>query len=115
MGCANNRVTINTLVRIGIKFSEICDITQFLYEVIFFVHCLNNCIHDYDTSISMCFFNNYNVFVLSVIDMACSGLHDANPSYPSVLVLQDRHRSHLIDTEHVCILLNINYYCISLV
>ena len=59
--------------------------------------------------VSQCFFiNNYSVFVLSVTDMAFRGLHDTNPSDPSVLVLQDRHKSHLVDTEQVCILLNIN-------
>ena len=63
-----------------------------------------------------CFFvNNYSVFVLSVTDMTFSELHDANPSDPLVLVLQDRHRSHLVDTEQVCVLLNINYYYILLV
>ena len=51
----------------------------------------------------MCFVNNYNDFVLSVIDMTFRGLHDANPFDPSVLVLQDRQWSHLIDTEQVCI------------
>ena len=113
--CANNWVTITTLVKIRIKFSERCDVTQFLYMVIFFVRCLNNCIHDYDTRISMFFVNNYSVFVLSVTYMAFSGLHGTDPSDPLVLVLQDRHRSHLVDTEHVCILLNINYYYILLV
>ena len=58
----------------------------------------------------MCFVNNYTDFMLSVIDMAFRGLHDADPLDPSVLVLQDRHKSHLVDTEHVCILLIINYY-----
>ena len=42
--------------------------------------------------------------------MAFRGLHDANSLDPSVLVLQDRHRFHLVDTEQVCILLLINYY-----
>ena len=42
--------------------------------------------------------------------MAFRGLHDADPLDPSVLVLQDRHRSHLVDTEHVCILLLIKSY-----
>ena len=69
-------------------------------------------IHDYETSISMFFFNIYTEIVLSVIDMAFRALHDANPSYPFVLVLQDRHMSHLVDTEDVCILLNIKYYYI---
>ena len=55
--------------------------------------------------VSQCFFvNDYIVFVLSVTYMAFRGLHDANPS---ILVLQDRHRSHLVDTEQVYILLNI--------
>ena len=76
---------------------------------------ISSCIHDYDTSISMFFVNNYSVFVLSVIDMVFRGLHGAYPSDPSVLVLQDKHRSHLVDTEQVCILLNINYYYILLV
>ena len=58
----------------------------------------------------MCFVNNYTGFVLSVVDMVFRGLHDADPLDPSVLVLQDRHRSHLVDTEQVCILLIINYY-----
>ena len=40
--------------------------------------------------------------------MVFKGLHDANPLDPSVLVLQDRHRSYLVDTEQVCILLLIN-------
>ena len=56
----------------------------------------------------MCFINNYTVSVLSVIDMAFRGLHDADPLDPSVLVLQERHRSHLVDTKQVCILLLIN-------
>ena len=42
--------------------------------------------------------------------MAFRGLHDADPLDPSVLVLQDRHRSHLVDTNQVCILLLINDY-----
>ena len=83
--------------------------------IFFFVHCLNNCIHDYDTIISMFFVNNYSVFVLSITDMVFRGLHDADPLDPFVLVLQDRHRSHLVDADQVCILLNINYYYISLV
>ena len=69
--------------------------------MVFFVHCLNNCNHDYDTSISIFFVNNYSVFVLSVTYMAFRGLHDPDPSNPSVLVLQDRHWSHLVDTEQV--------------
>ena len=56
----------------------------------------------------MCFVNNYTGFVLSVIDMAFKGLYDADPFDPSILVLQYRHRSHLIDTKQVCILLIIN-------
>ena len=60
--------------------------------------------------VSHCFFiNSYSVFVLFIIDIAFRGLHDADPSDPPVLVLQDRHRSHLVDMEQVCILLNINY------
>ena len=42
--------------------------------------------------------------------MAFRGIHDVDPLDPFVLVLQDRHRSHLVDTEQVCILLLINYY-----
>ena len=56
----------------------------------------------------MCFVNNYIGFMLSVIDMAFRGLHDVDPLDPSVLVLQDRHRSHLVDTKQICILLIIN-------
>ena len=37
--------------------------------------------------------------------MAFKGLHDAYPLDSSVLVLQDRHWSHLVDTEQVCMLL----------
>ena len=55
--------------------------------VFFFARCLNYCIHDYDTSISMFFVNNYSVFMLFVTDMVFSGLHDIDPSDPSVLVL----------------------------
>ena len=43
--------------------------------------------------------------------MAFKGLHDADPFDPldpSDLVLQDRHRSHLVDTKQVCILLLVN-------
>ena len=47
----------------------------------------------------MCFVNNYTNFVLSVIDMAFRRLHDVDPLNPYVLVLQDRHRPHLVDTE----------------
>ena len=56
----------------------------------------------------MCFINNYTTFVLSIIDMAFKGLHDADPLDPFVLVLQDKHMLHLVDTEQVCILLLIN-------
>ena len=56
----------------------------------------------------MCFVNNYTGFLFSIIDMTFRGLHDADPLDPSVLVLQDKHRLHLVDTEHVCILLIIN-------
>ena len=40
--------------------------------------------------------------------MAFRGLHDADPLDPSMLVLQDRHGSLLVDTEQVCILLLID-------
>ena len=40
--------------------------------------------------------------------MAFRGLHGADPLDPSVLLLQDRHRSHFVDTEHVFILLFMN-------
>ena len=40
--------------------------------------------------------------------MAFRGLHDADPLDPFVLLLQDRHRSHLVDNEQVCILLFMN-------
>ena len=40
--------------------------------------------------------------------MAFRGLHDADPLDPSILLLQDRHMSHLVDTEQVCILLFMN-------
>ena len=33
--------------------------------------------------------------------MAFSGLHDADPLDPSILLLQERHRSHFVDTEQV--------------
>ena len=56
----------------------------------------------------MCFVNNYTSFMLSIIDMVFRELHDADLLDPSVLVSQDRHRSHLIDSEQVCILLIIN-------
>ena len=67
--------------------------------MVFFVHCLNNYINDYDTRISMFFVNSYSVFVLFITDITFRGLHDANPSDPSILVLQARHRSHLVDME----------------
>ena len=38
---------------------------------------------------------------LYLIDMAFRGIHEADPSDTSVLFLQDRHGSHLIDTEQV--------------
>ena len=77
------------------------------------IHCrseISTCINDYDTIFPMCFVNNYIAFVLSIIDMAFRGLHDVDPLDPSVLVLQDRHRSHLVDTKQVCILFIFNYY-----
>ena len=47
---------------------------------------------------------------LYLIDMTFRGIHDADPPDTSVLVLQDRHRSHLVDTKQVRILLIVNYY-----
>ena len=52
----------------------------------------------------------YYLSDIQVIDMAFRGIHDADLLDPYVLVLQDRHRSHLVDTKQVCILLLINYY-----
>ena len=46
----------------------------------------------------MCFVNNYTGFVLFVIDMAFRGFHDVDHLDLSVLVLQDKHRPHLVDT-----------------
>ena len=43
--------------------------------------------------------------LLYLIDMAFSGIHDVDPSDTFVLFLQDRHRSHLVDTEQVRYLL----------
>ena len=40
--------------------------------------------------------------------MAFRGLHDADPLDPSALLLQDRHRSHFVKTDQVCILLFMN-------
>ena len=40
--------------------------------------------------------------------MAFRGLHDADPLDPSVLLLQDRQRSHFVETDQVCILLFMN-------
>ena len=40
--------------------------------------------------------------------MASRGLHDADPLDPSVLRLQDRHRSHFVEIDQVCILLVMN-------
>ena len=40
--------------------------------------------------------------------MAFRGLHVADPLDPSVLTLQDRHRSHFVETDQVCILLFMN-------
>ena len=58
----------------------------------------------------MCFTNMYIVFSRhpGLIYMAFRGLHDADPLDPSVLPLQDRRRSHIVDTEQVCILLFMN-------
>ena len=89
--------------------------TSFLYVVFLLITLvISNCIHDYDTSISMFFVNNYIVVVLSVTDMAFKGLRDVDPSDPSALVLPDKHKSHLVDTKQVCILLHINHYYILL-
>ena len=60
----------------------------------------------------MFFVNNYTEIVLSVTDMAFRALHDVDYSDSSVLILQDKHGSHLVDTENVCILLDIKYYYI---
>ena len=63
-----------------------------------------------DTLSPMCFTNMYIVFFKhpGYIYMAFRGLQDADPLDPSVLLLQDRHRSHIIDTKQVCILLFMN-------
>ena len=48
--------------------------------------------------------------LLYLIDMAFRGIHDADPSDTSVLLLQDRHLSHLVDIEQVHNLLISDYY-----
>ena len=40
--------------------------------------------------------------------MAFRGLHYVDPLDPSVLLLQDKQRSHFVDTEQVSILLFMN-------
>ena len=42
--------------------------------------------------------------------MAFRGLHDVDQLDPSVLLLQNKHRSDFVDTEQVCILLFMNSY-----
>ena len=86
---------------------------SFTWFFLFIVAVTNTCINDYDTIFSMFFVNNYTIFMLSIIDMAFRGIHDADPSDPSVLVLQDRHRSHLVDTEKLCILLIILLHIVT--
>ena len=54
---------------------------------LFIVVVISTCINDYDTIFSRFFVNNYTVFVLFVINIAFRGLHDADPSNLSVLVL----------------------------
>ena len=44
--------------------------------------------------------------LLYLIDMAFRGIHDAYPSNTSILVLQDRHISHLVDTKQVRFFIN---------
>ena len=48
--------------------------------------------------------------LLYLIDMAFRGIHDADLSDTSVLLLQDTHRSHLVDIEQVRNLLISDYY-----
>ena len=73
-----------------------------LYVVFLFIALIiSYFIHDYDSSISMFFFNNYTEILLSITNMAFRALHDADPSDPSILVLHDRYRSHLVDTKEV--------------
>ena len=45
--------------------------------------------------------------------MAFGGPYDADPLDRYVLVLQDKHRSHLVDTTQVCIF-HIIKYCFQL-
>ena len=45
--------------------------------------------------------------------MALGGPYDADPLDRSVLVLQDRYQSHLVDTTQVCIF-HIIKYCLQL-
>ena len=47
--------------------------------------------------------------LLYVTDMAFGGPYNADSLDRYVLVLQDRHRSHLVDTTQVCIFHIINY------
>ena len=42
------------------------------------------------------------------IYMVFRGPYDVDPLDPSVLLLQDRHRSHFVETDQVCILLFMN-------
>ena len=53
------------------------------------------------------FVNRY--WLLYVTDKAFEGPYDADPLARFVLVLQDRHRSHLVDTTQVCFFHIINY------
>ena len=46
----------------------------------------------------MCLVNNYTGFMFFVIDMAFRGFYDTDPLDPYVLVLKDKHKSHLVDT-----------------
>ena len=45
--------------------------------------------------------------------MAFEGPYDAYPLYRFVLVVQDKHRSHFVDTTQVCIF-HIIKYCFQL-
>ena len=63
------------------------------------LHCLNNCIVIYILVLAYFLI----VIDLYVTDMTFGGPYDADPLARFVLVLQYRHRSHLVETTQVCI------------
>ena len=108
MGCANNLITIVAIVKIGIEMIDTMCLSCYsgtLLMILFICFLLFHCLIDRIVIHILVFVDLLIVIdCYTAIDMTFKGPYDVDHLDRSILVLQDKHRSLLVDIIQVWIL-----------